>query len=495
MWWHSKKEEETNPSTPDHTPSKRRAHKKKSSKQRPRLPFAKGKVSEDERSFTIESPVHVDETHAGIEVSFSDDLTAEFSLQSSTPLSAGSSLQMHLAQRKKVSRIQLNTTDWPLIEQQTKSNAGRQQHRVSLNGNTTNAQDQPDDVVSFLKNYSITDETVSVQDEINKLEREIKAMEQDRKEIERSSLQITPQPPADESAEWDTDRLLTKKDIPNNQRSKLQALRGVNLTLHLHSPKLSEAMASKCGSKTSFVQFISSITKSEPDAFVRIRPENCRDGGAALTIQSIALWKPSNGDLSFFISRDNGKAYHQGHLPDRLFRRMKNSGLDPKAHANNIAYLSTGPLGCYYAEFRSGECWWGSAVEDTDFRSICESWDVHRVAFGSVSSIEDSSGLKHFISSWIVVGRDGRLAWKNVPSRLHNLLYRRMGNEAAVGEIALGNGNTYFVRFLDGSMDYCLPASLSRVVHELEASGDELTSIYMNPELAQDFVVRSRTVS
>jgi hypothetical protein len=147
-------------------------------------------------------------------------------------------------------------------------------------------------------------------------------------------------------------------------------------------------------------------------------------------------------------------------------------------------------MGAYYAEFRSGERWWGAAAEDTEFDALCAAWDVGRVAFGPGSSLVDGAGREHRTTSWIVLARDGRVAWKGVPSRLHGRLERRLASEAAPVEASLGAGGSYFVRFADGAVDYCLPAAAARACRELEAGGASITSVALHAELPHDFIVR-----
>jgi hypothetical protein len=179
---------------------------------------------------------------------------------------------------------------------------------------------------------------------------------------------------------------------------------------------------------------------------------------------------------------------------------MKNAGMDPRhSHACDLVYLSTGPMGAYYAEFRSGERWWGTAAEDTEFDAICSEWDVCRVAFGPCSAIvasEDGRDHDHHqhghrhATSWIVLAQDGRVAWKNVPSRLHGKLERRLASEVAPGEVSLGPGGSYFVRFLDGTVDYCLTAAAARACRSIEATGSSIASVTLHAELSHDFIIR-----
>lgn len=279
-------------------------------------------------------------------------------------------------------------------------------------------------------------------------------------------------------------------------RSVWQERRGLCLTAALHNVSAREALLSKCGSTASALR--AATTTNPSDVVVRIGPDTCRDGGAAATIQHISLLSGLTQTESggFFLSRDassKGKSYYWGHLPDRLFRRMKNAGMDPRRHAcDHLAYLSTGPLGSYYAEFRSGERWWGSPAEGADdFHNLCSEWDITRAVFGPASTLYDAHG-QHIVTttSWILLGRDGRAAWKNLPARLHRKLERRLASETAPAEVSLGGCGSYFVRFWDGSTDYCLPAHAANACRKLESEGRTLTSIALHPDLPHDFIVR-----
>ena len=199
--------------------------------------------------------------------------------------------------------------------------------------------------------------------------------------------------------------------------------------------------------------------------------------------------KISNSNSSFFFSRDTGKSQTWGHISAKLYRRINQAG-SAGHEISDIVYLSTGPHGCYYVEFRSGEVWWGNAVDDNDFLRILEEWDVYRVVFGPIEVFEDESGNSQIANSWIIIGRDGRAAWKNLPSRLHHRLESRLANWAAPAEVSLGPGDSYFVRFLDGSIDYCLPAEVARVCDHIERYGGSITEIALHPEISHDFLIR-----
>jgi hypothetical protein len=57
----------------------------------------------------------------------------------------------------------------------------------------------------------------------------------------------------------------------------------------------------------------------------------------------------------------------------------------------------------------------------------------------------------------------------------------------------LGYGDSYFVRFLDGSVDYNLPAHMAEAMED--AATRSPTSICLHPELPDDYIVRHRGLS
>ena len=304
------------------------------------------------------------------------------------------------------------------------------------------------------------------------------------------SLQL-PEDPQTKAADWEKHRLLAGRRITQAQRKILQESRGITLTICMKNSTTAKALAENLGAKRSVLNDYTSDDR--PHKVLHLSPQNCRDGGAATTLQHISLSHQGNDESSFFFSHDHNKGSWFGRLPARLFRRMKDNGMDPKEAAANLVFLASGPLDYYYAEFRSGEVWWGSPPNDDTFQNLCQDWDVYRVAFGPVTSLIDGTGdqKEHVTTSWVILSRDGKVAWKNIPTRLHYLLKSRLANEAAVEEVALGSGDSYFVRFLDGTVDYCLPAHMGLVCQKLEQEGSALTSITLHPNLPYDFVIRS----
>ncbi|KAL9184719.1 hypothetical protein ACHAXT_012689 [Thalassiosira profunda] len=168
---------------------------------------------------------------------------------------------------------------------------------------------------------------------------------------------------------------------------------------------------------------------------------------------------------------DGGKTYHRGGLPSNLLARL----FHEKRDKGSLTYLGTGDsysVGggqrCYYAEFDDGECWWGTN-EDDDLDMAFTEMDVHRVAFGSCNG-------------WVVLGKDGSVRWKNVGMGLHDVLVAQQANGSAPCEVSLGMGGSYFIRFMDGTIDYSLPNFAADVVDALEADGQQIRNVALHAD-------------
>ncbi len=223
---------------------------------------------------------------------------------------------------------------------------------------------------------------------------------------------------------------------------------------------------------------------------------------------------------SYFLKFDNGKVFHGGgvrhSLPSNLFLRLVREGRDP----STIKYLSTGPFfssemgggasagynsnnSCYYAEFDDGECWWCTNNDDILDKVFME-MDVHRVAFGTGSSeVVDGAAAASTDTtiskslSFVVIGKDGAVKWKNVPRGLHNALMLHKSNGSVIAtsdehdhtaaaaapcEVSLGMDGSYFVRFLDATVDYVLPNFAADIFDKLEACGKQIRNVALHVE-------------
>jgi hypothetical protein len=422
-------------------------------------------------------------------------------------------------------------------------------HRLPLLGHAP-ADMKFANAVALLQNChtsTAVSETKAVQEELRHLTAEVDALQRDRAWMEstRSKWQLAaaasvasspttksqqkqllgspsssavPKQHTATTMEWDANRLLDtttmQADLTKAERQQLQAKRGVCFTVSIANAATREAFLTKCcgykgssSSSSALKNLLSKSSSSSPkngssisSSTVTVSPANSNSSSSIGTsnIRHVSLLENNNTGSnsgsnnkksppasSFFLSRDSGTIFLQGRLPSKLYRRLQ----DNASSESDIHYLECGPLGSYYCEFRSGKIWWGSAVaDDVDFHSILSSWDVHRVFFGPVTTVCDSKNIPRMSSSWLIVSREGQVAWKNVPSRLHNQLERRLAHWAAPAEVMLGQGDSYFVRYLDGTVDYCLPASMARVCEHIEARGGQITSMTMAND--NDYIIR-----
>jgi len=238
---------------------------------------------------------------------------------------------------------------------------------------------------------------------------------------------------------------------------------------------------------------------------------------------------PDNDELgtTYFLKFDDGKSHHRGDLPANLSARLLREG----RARGGIRYLSTGCSHsssalagataaaargggrsgghrCYYAEFDDGECWWGTGERDDVLDGIFTEMDVHRVAFGLNGSGgadrpggTSSSSANNNKSSFVVIGKDGAVRWRNVPQGLHDALvdgagdgrtcsatttsddvisFRGPPDSPAPCEVSLGIAGTYFVRFANGRVDYSLPNFVADAFDEFEADGKAIRNVALH---------------
>ncbi|CAB9505382.1 expressed unknown protein [Seminavis robusta] len=409
-----------------------------------------------------------------------------------------------LVKRTKIYRAQFSIFfPIPTLPSDPLAHRDQRRHRIPLGGRGRVDGVAYNDQIRMLQNSNPLDEITSVRMELKKMKMEIDALEEDKEALEQRWLTLNQQQRqqylgagarskqsvtgTNDTVDWDIHRLLSsKRKLSNKERTDFEVRRGNCVTVYLQNPRAEDAFLSKCcGAK----QIPPKKTRRR---VITVDPQNCRPGGAGATIRHLALLPKGS---SFFVSRDNGKSYSWGQLPPRLLQRMKSQGLDPVKHCGELLYLSTGPNGYYYAEFSTGECWWGCAGEDKEFYEILQHWEIYRVVFGASvkhTAVNGNSNQTREVltNSWIILGRDGRAAWKNLPSRLHQTLESRLANSAAPAEVALGSGDSYYVRFLDGTVDYCLPAELAAVCERIQRSGGVITDMALNPEASHEFMVR-----
>jgi hypothetical protein len=144
-----------------------------------------------------------------------------------------------------------------------------------------------------------------------------------------------------------------------------------------------------------------------------------------------------------------------------------------------IRYLVCGPNESYYAKLVSGQSFWSICTPDEEFKNVMEMFDVERVAFGL---------FKHG-PSWIIIEQNGKVAWRNLPCRLDLILSKSTSEMPAPCEVSLGENGLYFIQFLDGDIDYCLPAHISASCHEILNGGADITNIALHPETSGAFTI------
>jgi hypothetical protein len=400
-------------------------------------------------------------------------------------------------------------------------------HRIPLHGMAP-VEAAFEDVLNLLQHSHVADEYTAVHQEFEQMNAEMEALERDRDYLQANLNTQSMSPTAARSpisqlpsiaplsVDWDVQKVLDSARLTDAERRRLEAKRGDCFTMCFGNPRAREVFLTKCNAKLSdLLKTHSGSPKKRgtrivlpPSDCLTLGPHNCRAGGAASSIRQVTLLKdsgsshgsknnpmsPSHQISGFFLSRDAGKAQTWGRIPSKLYRRIKEEAGASQCDFGDLVRLSTGPLGCYFAEFRSGETWWGSPVmtDDTeDFHSILKTWDVYKVVFGPLTTMEDKdSGSKRLVNSWIIIGRDGRVAWKNIPPRLKNRLESRLADWAALSDVSLGLGGSYFCRFLDGSIDYCVPASVASVCEYIECNGGTITELSLHPEISNDFLIR-----
>ena len=456
----------------------------------------------------------VNETSNGIEVSFPGS-------RSKTKGKAGKiagqspviSLKEQILQRQRVFQSQFSTKLTGSNDESFLVNAKKWKpkgHRIPLLGITSSPPNYAE-ALQLLKTTPLIDERTAVQKELNFMEAEISSLERDRIWLEQSLQGLNTMkanPGSDdagmdkENAIWDAHTLLKKdatktQPLPISERTALQKQRGNYLTIHLSNERIQERFILAFGGQRKLRR--TTIFRND-DSIVTLAPysDSSTDTGATV-LQHIALTSSEDKANGLHFSPDFGKSQSVGQMSSKLCQRLEDNEKD----IADVSYLSTGSRGCYFAKFQSGECWWGSAVEDADFQNILNAWDVYRVEFGPMKTIENSKfsstekpekkrnpqiqSEATLVNSWIILSSDGKAAWKNLPSRLASKLETR---SAAPVEISLGIGDSYFVRFLDGSIDYSLPSKIARVCERIEERGGKITNVSLHPDISHEFIVR-----
>ncbi len=271
-------------------------------------------------------------------------------------------------------------------------------------------------------------------------------------------------------------------EITDKYRRQLQKKRGNQFVIFFEDPTVQNKLCSSCNVKS---DRLSKLQKIKSDSLGKSLKDENNYGSTNIDDARHAVITSSNEASSFFLSRDNGTANWHGRFPSKLWDRAKRENMK----VSSIRYLVVGPGGSYFTQFSTGECWWGISQLDTDFHKYMNSLEVCRVAFGTFANYIYVGEASTIHTSWVIIGKDGRCVWKNIPSGLHNLLLSRTSNDAAPCEVSLGKGDSYFIKFLDGVTNYCLPAGLASTYEQIESMGGEIRNVSFNSQ-SYDYIIR-----
>lgn len=371
--------------------------------------------------------------------------------------------------------------------------------------------------LAILEKYPVLNEDRAVEEELLNLWQEMKAIEQDRKVILQEKYDVNNNMVYNEKQKWtkcaiwkcnkhwDIDEYLdgvNRKNlgfrnyaasISKENRKYLQSRRGEYLHagfkvkgrvtkssngFHFKSTNILKVFATKCGGNPNSCRPHKALQdcRSFLDIFgIQLIATH------ASSVRNLAVLADEIGTSSFFVSKDDGRSYYNSYLPPRLMERWKSESLhDPDSCFGRLRYVSCGPCGSYYAELVSGQSFWSIGRHDEAFQLVMDKLHVHRIAFGSFE----------LDSSWIVLSKEGHVVWRNIPLGLQKVLLSREPAQAAPCEISLGYQGSYFIRFLDGEIDYCLPSFMTEVVNRILWQGAEITSIIMNVDAPDAFIIR-----
>jgi len=454
-----------------------------------------------ETSREDESKMNLSETTSGIEISIKGDHSrtsmnlADKSSENvpNCPPSAATLSSDH----RRVRRAQFATRNWKPVtvnsEEESRTRKSDvtledfqpRSHRLPLFGHvhSNSLPGSSADDAGLLKKYEVADEFECIRDELDCLDNEITALMKDRDDVAKHSLSLSiPAEPTlkhdgNSMPPWDAYRKLKAGTLRQGEGQAWKDARGTAMTVFISGNETRQSALSLLGvndprgaNEEDIFTFTSDVSQS-------IR---------ATDIQHVSLFcNQSEGGI--LLCPDMMDSTCSKGLPERLANRFMGSNTHASPKVADLCYLATGPLGSYYAEFKTGECWWGSSGDD-DLQILCEEWDIARIAFGPAFRWGDQENRRAELS-WVVLATDGRTAWKNVPARLDGLLEGRMGNQAAPCEVALGYGGSFFIYFLDGTVDYCLPSHVTDTIRSRKMS---VSSICLNASLPRDFIIRHK---
>ena len=296
-------------------------------------------------------------------------------------------------------------------------------HRVPTTTNRVPKKASVKDMLAVLDKYLIVDEETAVGNELVNIWNEMKAIENDRLGGRQKPTECF-----NCRKNWDIDsyldgarklkgglehqKILT--DIDKDSRRDLQQKRGafVHAGFRRNGDNL-HTFAIKCGGNPKNCQAHKSLQGCNTKLFGINKVAS-----VAATVRHLAITTGENGS-SFFISKDDGRAYCDESIPSRLTERIQKEGDDSRPLLRTIRYLACGPNDSYYAELVSGQVFWGIGKYDEDFQTVMDSFNIHRVSFGSFD----------LDAAWIVISKEGQVAWRHVPRRLHFKLKNRTAKQ------------------------------------------------------------------
>jgi hypothetical protein len=210
-----------------------------------------------------------------------------------------------------------------------------------------------------------------------------------------------------------------------------------------------------------------------------------------------ALSDTEQRDVGFWYIFDDNMASGAGTPPAKFaerLRRERNMLGGGSFPFSNIEYMADGPLGSYFVRFASGEVWWAlggnCASHREDFARTMKIIDVRRIAFGPPCAKHIKGGAPLTVVPWIVVGSDGTAAWSSsLPPSLTRLLSDRPRDSAALVEVSLGAGGSYFAKFADGDFRCVVSSPLANVCRQIKAKGARITNIALHPD-SYDYIIR-----
>ena len=348
-------------------------------------------------------------------------------------------------------------------------------HRIGHLSNESN----PIDSISLLEKFEVLDEETAMRNELRKSSAEIASLEHEqgsiRNRLNGAKCNYGKCVYADCQKEWDINVFLNEEDGSTNQisdqtRSQLQETRGNYFYATFDDTRLSSTFEWLCAPNVKKVG-----NQINGHDYLDIKESYAN----ASTVRHVAIYSGIQ-EISCFVGSDDGCANIEGNLPSRLSSRLINEGI----RTNNIRYLSCGPENSYYAELKSGDCLWGISGDDK-FDDILAHIDVHRVAFGPFHTRNGE-----LETSWIVISKNGRVAWRNIPSGLHKILKERKPDMAVPSEVSIGFEGSYFVKFLDGRYKYCLPSHIAEVCDKIHNEGRRITDVILHTEDSGSYIIR-----